>query len=118
MPVDNQLYDRAADIWWDEDEPLSMLRTMLNPVRIGFFRDVLKEAGTVGPFGTALDMGCGGGLMSEEIARLDLRVTESEKQIGGHAPALIRTHSLPHNIAIDCDSELEHFADRILELMD
>jgi hypothetical protein len=23
-----------------------------------------------------------------------------------------------HNIAIDCDSELEHFADRILELMD
>jgi hypothetical protein len=23
-----------------------------------------------------------------------------------------------HNIAINCDSELEHFADRILELMD
>jgi hypothetical protein len=23
-----------------------------------------------------------------------------------------------HRIAIDCDSELEHFADRILELMD
>jgi hypothetical protein len=23
-----------------------------------------------------------------------------------------------HNIAIDCDHELEHFADRILELMD
>ena len=23
-----------------------------------------------------------------------------------------------HHIAIDCDSELEHFADRILELMD
>jgi|CZKS01.1.fsa_nt_gi hypothetical protein len=23
-----------------------------------------------------------------------------------------------HNIAIDCDRELEHFADRILELMD
>jgi len=23
-----------------------------------------------------------------------------------------------HNIAIDCDNELEHFADRILELMD
>ena len=23
-----------------------------------------------------------------------------------------------HNIVIDCDTELEHFADRILELMD
>jgi hypothetical protein len=23
-----------------------------------------------------------------------------------------------HNITIDCDSELEHFADRILDLMD
>jgi hypothetical protein len=28
------------------------------------------------------------------------------------------TDSGGHQIAIDCDNELEHFADRILELMD
>ena len=76
MPVDNQLYNRPGDIWWDEREQLSMLRTMLNPVRFGYFRSVLLDKVGIDPRGrAALDVGCGGGLLAEEFARLGFGVT-------------------------------------------
>ena len=53
-----------------------MLRTMLNPVRFGLFHTVLTDEGRIDPRGrTALDVGCGGGLLAEECARLGLLVT-------------------------------------------
>jgi 2-polyprenyl-6-hydroxyphenyl methylase / 3-demethylubiquinone-9 3-methyltransferase len=70
MPVDNTLYNRPGDIWWDETAGLSMLRTALNPARFGYFRSVLTERLHINPHGKAtLDMGCGGGLLAEEFAR-------------------------------------------------
>ena len=73
MPIDNQLYDRPGDIWWNEQEPFSMLRTMVNPVRFEFFRAILTDEGRTE--GAALDVGCGGGLLAEECARFGLLVT-------------------------------------------
>ena len=76
MPVDNQLYDRLGDTWWDEDSLLSLLRTAMNPARFGYMRRVLVEELGIDPQGTAaLDVGCGGGLLAEEFARLGCRVT-------------------------------------------
>jgi 2-polyprenyl-6-hydroxyphenyl methylase/3-demethylubiquinone-9 3-methyltransferase len=75
VPVDNQIYVRLADRWWGEDSPLSMLRTALNPVRFGYMRRVVETLG-IDPAGKgALDIGCGGGLLAEEFARLGFRVT-------------------------------------------
>ena len=76
MAVDNTLYDRPGDLWSDENEQLSMLSTMVNPARLTFFRTVLTEQ-LVPEFEPrkVLDVGCGGGLLAEEFARIGLKLT-------------------------------------------
>jgi 2-polyprenyl-6-hydroxyphenyl methylase/3-demethylubiquinone-9 3-methyltransferase len=94
MPVDNQLYDRLGGTWWDEDALLGLLRTSLNPGRFGYMRRILTRELGVDPQGkTALDVGCGGGLLAEEFAALGFGVTgvdpsvESLRTARGHAEA-------------------------------
>jgi 2-polyprenyl-6-hydroxyphenyl methylase / 3-demethylubiquinone-9 3-methyltransferase len=94
MPVDNQLYDRLADTWWNDDSVLSLLRTSINPARFGYMRRVLVDGLGIDPRGkTALDIGSGGGLLAEEFARLGCRVTgidpsaESVETARAHAQA-------------------------------
>lgn len=75
MPVDNELYDRLSDTWWDEAGFLYVLKA-LNPARFGYMRRILVEELKVDPRGKrVLDIGCGGGLLSEELARLGCDVT-------------------------------------------
>lgn len=70
-----------ADAWWDEDGPFAPLHA-LNPVRLKYVRDQILERFDVDaaaklPFGglTLLDIGCGGGLFAEPMARLGAVVT-------------------------------------------
>jgi 2-polyprenyl-6-hydroxyphenyl methylase/3-demethylubiquinone-9 3-methyltransferase len=127
MPLDNRLYDCGGDIWWSEDQPLSMLRTMLNPVRLGFFRDELIKTMRMGlTERRVLDVGCGGGLLAEEVAHLGLLVTgvdpsqrslvtarkhaaQSDLRINYVAGAgeLLPFANVSHDIVICCDV-LEH----------
>ena len=84
MPVDNQLYDAMADTWWDESGFFHVLRA-LNPARFGYMRRVLVEELGIDPRGKkTLDVGCGGGFLAEELARLGCDVTgidPSEKSL-------------------------------------
>jgi 2-polyprenyl-6-hydroxyphenyl methylase/3-demethylubiquinone-9 3-methyltransferase len=85
MPVDNELYNHLSHTWWDENEALGILRSWLGPVRFGYFLQVLLEEDgrKVSSFDRAtgfastrvLDVGCGGGLLAEEFARLGCQVT-------------------------------------------
>jgi 2-polyprenyl-6-hydroxyphenyl methylase/3-demethylubiquinone-9 3-methyltransferase len=70
-----------ADQWWDEEGPFRPLHR-LNPVRLGFIRDHLAEkfardiraAHPLKGLRIA-DIGCGGGLLAEPLARLGATVT-------------------------------------------
>jgi 2-polyprenyl-6-hydroxyphenyl methylase/3-demethylubiquinone-9 3-methyltransferase len=74
VQIDNEVYDREGEGWWDEDNPLNLLHGSLTPGRFAYFRDVLDRLG-VEPVGLrALDIGCGGGFLAEEFARLGCRV--------------------------------------------
>lgn len=74
MGIDNQIYDRIGDSWWDEQNPLNMLHGSFTPGRMAYFRDVLDRIG-LDPVGLrAVDIGSGGGFMAEEFARLGCRV--------------------------------------------
>jgi 2-polyprenyl-6-hydroxyphenyl methylase/3-demethylubiquinone-9 3-methyltransferase len=75
LPADNRIYDQLADTWWDEAGQLHILAGLV-PARFGYIRRVLRTELRLDPRDLrTLDMGCGGGLLTEEFARLGCAVT-------------------------------------------
>jgi 2-polyprenyl-6-hydroxyphenyl methylase/3-demethylubiquinone-9 3-methyltransferase len=69
--IDNRIYDDRAGEWWAPASPFYQMKVAFNPVRAGYAaKTVSRELGPDSAGKTALDLGCGGGFMTEEIARL------------------------------------------------
>ncbi len=102
-------FEKLAETWWDPNGPMRPLHQMA-PVRIGFVRDQAADAfgrdiTSDRPFAglSLLDVGCGGGLMAEPMARLGFAVTAidaAEKNI-----AVARRHAEQMGLAIDYRAE-------------
>jgi 2-polyprenyl-6-hydroxyphenyl methylase / 3-demethylubiquinone-9 3-methyltransferase len=75
--INNDIYRSMGHAWWDDDiGEFSTLRFWINPVRFGYFSRILKAQGAIERGHTRLlDVGCGGGVLSEEFARAGLAVT-------------------------------------------
>jgi 2-polyprenyl-6-hydroxyphenyl methylase/3-demethylubiquinone-9 3-methyltransferase len=99
LPIDNRLYDADGDIWWDETRPLSTLRTAINPGRVGYLQDVISRIGMEPSACDALEVGCGGGLMAEEVARLGFRL----KGVDPSSPSIetARRHAVASGLEIE-----------------
>jgi 2-polyprenyl-6-hydroxyphenyl methylase / 3-demethylubiquinone-9 3-methyltransferase len=74
-------FGRLASEWWDANGPFKPLHR-INPVRLTYVRDQLcwrfgrdpKQGSSLEGL-TVLDIGCGGGLVAEPLARLKAAVT-------------------------------------------
>lgn len=74
-------FDALADTWWDPDGPMKPLHR-LNPTRLQYLRERIdshfgRNAADLKPLAglTVADIGCGGGLITEPLARLGGNVT-------------------------------------------
>lgn len=80
-PAEMAHFSALARKWWDGDGEFRALH-LLNPVRLAYIRDHSlrhfgRQPGGPAPLGglNVLDVGCGGGLLTEPVARLGARVT-------------------------------------------
>ncbi|HEX2581604.1 MAG TPA: bifunctional 2-polyprenyl-6-hydroxyphenol methylase/3-demethylubiquinol 3-O-methyltransferase UbiG [Dongiaceae bacterium] len=80
-PREIEKFSALAETWWDQNGPMRPLHR-LNPVRIAYIRDRIMRAHGRTNYSDRplagldlLDVGCGGGLLSEPMARLGARVT-------------------------------------------
>jgi 2-polyprenyl-6-hydroxyphenyl methylase/3-demethylubiquinone-9 3-methyltransferase len=75
LPVDNELYDRFSHTWWDDAGFLNVPQSALGPARVGFLERSLRRHSSSLEGLRVFDVGCGGGLLSEELARRGCTVT-------------------------------------------
>lgn len=76
--IDNQLYDRYGRLWWEDDGcgAMSSIRFLVNPVRLAFFKRIACRLSRNDLQGNSfLDVGCGGGFLTEEFCWLGLSAT-------------------------------------------
>lgn len=99
-------FNEIAARWWDPEGEFKPLH-LLNPTRLGYISDQLG-----GLFGRhTLDVGCGGGILAESMARAGAKVTGIDMAPDGLNVA--RLHALEAGVNIDYQqSTAEDFAER------
>lgn len=91
--IDNALYN-DENIWWNEDRVLHLLKSSVNPARVGYMRRLINEVHNIDPHDTpALDVGCGGGILAEEFAQMGFRVVGIDPSEQSLASARQHAHS-------------------------
>ena len=96
MNVDNKEVQKFDDIsyrWWDPEGPFKPLH-MLNPVRVNFIKNSIDLKNK-----SLIDVGCGGGLLTEPLKRLGANVTGLDAS--PEAIEVAREHALVMELDID-----------------
>jgi 2-polyprenyl-6-hydroxyphenyl methylase/3-demethylubiquinone-9 3-methyltransferase len=97
-------FDNVSDIWWDPKGEMGTLH-VINPLRTRFIMENLP------PNPKILDVGCGGGILSEALAKAGAQVTGLDLSEASLESA--RRHAQSQNLQIDYRYEnVETLAER------
>ena len=91
-PPNNDIFDTYGPEWWDPNGPFWTLHH-IQPIRFSWLKPFLKTAKT------ALDIGCGGGLLSEDLAKIGLKVTGIDQSAS--AISCAQSHANDQSLNID-----------------
>lgn len=104
-PAEIARFAALAEEWWAPNGKFKPLHR-LNPVRLGFLRERLighfgRDSGSLRPFEALrlLDIGCGGGLVAEPMARLGFTVTGIDA--AAEAVLTARSHAEEAGLVVD-----------------
>src|SRR6185437_3328379 len=105
LPEEARRFGQLASDWWDPKGRSAMLHK-LNPVRLKYIRDQVDQhwqgdecSRTPLAGKTALDVGCGAGLLAEPLARLGAKVTGIDAS--PEVIAVAREHAATADLDID-----------------
>lgn len=92
-PAELAKFEKLASRWWDRNSEFKPLHD-INPLRAGFIDSKVDVAGK-----RLLDIGCGGGILSEAMARRGARVTGID--LGAAPLAVARLHLLESGLDVN-----------------
>lgn len=96
-------FDQLAKDWWDPHGPMKPLH-QLNPLRLQFIE---KHANLTAS--KIIDVGCGGGILTESLALAGAKVTGID--LATHALTAARNHAKLQGLSIDyIESPIEEFS--------
>ena len=105
-PAEIEKFSALATRWWDPNSEFKPLHD-INPLRLNW---VLEQVGSLKDK-EVLDVGCGGGILSESMAQQGARVTGIDLAL--RSLKIARLHSLESGIQVDYHhSSAEEFADK------
>jgi len=139
-PEEADFFAKLARDWWNPKGPMASLH-QVNPVRLAFVRDAIDAhwpdaARAARPLAgkTALDIGCGAGLLCEPLARLGAAVTGVDAAAENVAAAAAHAEGVELDIRymagevagldigtfdlVTCVEVIEHVADKAAFLRD
>ncbi len=86
-------FSELAHKWWDKTSEFKPLHD-INPLRLNYIDQAVNLNGK-----TVLDVGCGGGILSESMAQKGAKVTGID--LGEKALKVAQLHSLESSVAVD-----------------
>lgn len=101
-------FNQLASQWWDVDGPLKTLHD-INDVRLSFIQQYIDLKGA-----RILDVGCGGGILTESMAALGAKVTGLDVEQDSIAAARVHSENSGLDIKYICQP-IESFKEKAFD---